>query len=358
MLRNMQKSITLLALAIILVGAGFAVGNSVGIGQAQSDLVLPAEQMFADIYNRVSPSVVAIITAANVGEDGEDFFAEGSGSGFVIDQQGHIVTNFHVVDGADRIEVYMFDGTIAEAQVIGLDPDSDIAVIRINVPTDRLVPVPLGDSGQLTVGQTVLALGNPFANNWTLTSGIVSALDRTIFGLNNYSIGGVIQTDAAINPGNSGGPLLNLRGEVVGVNAQIESNTRQNSGVGFAVPSNLVKRVIGELIANGSVNYSFIGINSRPIDLDLIQEYNLPNNIRGVAVRQVVPGSPASESGLRTIGTNSIDVIIAINGQPLRDFAELVGYLAINTAPGETVQLTVYRDGQEIPISVTLSDRP
>jgi len=354
--KKWQHSIKPVVLVVSLVIIALMFGNAIVVTQAQSDIFTETDAIFSEIYERVSPSVVSITTAANVGEN--DFFNEGTGSGFVIDKQGHIVTNFHVVDGADRIEVYMFDGTIVSGEIIGLDPDSDLAVIRVSVEENRLIPVPLGDSDALRVGQTVLALGNPFQNDWTLTSGIVSALNRTIFGLNNYSIGGVIQTDAAINPGNSGGPLLNLRGEVIGVNSQIESNTRQSSGVGFAVPSNLVKRVSQELILEGRVNYSYIGINSRPIDLDLIEEYNLPNNIRGVAVRQVIPGSPASQGGLQTIGTNTIDVITHIDGVALRDFAELVAYLAINTTPGDTVNLTVFRAGQEVAVPVTLADRP
>ena len=236
--------------------------------------------------------------------------------------------------------------------------DSDIAVLKINLPADRLRPVPQGNSNELEVGQMVLAIGSPFENDWTLTSGIVSALNRRISGLNNNSIGGVIQTDAAINPGNSGGPLLNLRGEVIGVNSQIESQTRSNSGIGFAVPSNLVYRVANALILEGTVRYSFIGILSRPINLDLIETYRLPDNIRGVAVRQAQPGFPASTAGLRTMSESSIDVITAIDGLPIRNFDQLIGYLAINTIPGQTVNLTVYRDGQVFQMPLTLTERP
>jgi S1-C subfamily serine protease len=168
----------------------------------------------------------------------------------------------------------------------------------------------------------------------------------------------VIQTDAAINPGNSGGPLLNLDGEVIGVNSQIEGGLRQNAGIGFAVPSNLVTRVANSLTTTGSVEYSYIGINSRPIDLDLIEQFNLPDNIRGVAVWQALEGFPAANGGLQTIGTRSIDIITAIDGNVVTSFDQLVGYLAINTIPGQTVNLTVYRSGDVLSLPVTLSERP
>jgi 2-alkenal reductase len=324
---------------------------------AESNILLEQERIFNEIYNKVSPAVVAITTAARPAEN-SNFLPVATGSGFVVDTDGHIVTNYHVVTDASRVEVALYDGTIARADVVGEDPDSDIAVIRlVDVPPDRIHPVAFADSDQLRVGQTVLALGNPFQNDWTLTSGIISALNRRIIGLSSYSIGGVIQTDAAINPGNSGGPLLNLRGEVIGVNSQIESETRSNSGVGFAVPSNLVRKVASSLIDNGSIEYSYIGISSREIDLDLIEQFSLPNNIRGVAVRQVLPDTPAASAGLHSIGNSTIDVITAINGRPVADFDEMIGYLSINTNPGDSVTLTVYRNGEVLELTVTLTSR-
>lgn len=315
------------------------------------------ERVFGDIYVKVSPSVVAITTAVQA-NDNAGLRPVGTGSGFVVDIQGHIVTNFHVIAEATRIEVALHDGTIARADIVGTDPDSDIAVIRVqNVPADRLRPVAFGDSNELRVGQTVLALGNPFQNDWTLTAGIISALNRRIIGLSNYSIGGVIQTDAALNPGNSGGPLLNLRGEVIGVNSQGVSSGNSNSGVGFAVPSNLVRKVATALIETGSMEYSYLGISSSEINLDLIEQFSLPNNIRGVAVRQVLPGTPAANAGVLSISGNMVDVITAINGQPILDFDEMIGYLAINTNPGDTITLTVYRSGQALEVPVTLTSR-
>lgn len=322
-----------------------------------SDLLFEQERVFTDIYNNVAPSVVSITVGARTGNTQLPFAPVSGGSGFIIDAQGHIVTNYHVVADADRLEVALFDGTITEADIIGLDPDSDIAVIKIDVPADRLRVVPFADSNNLRVGQTVLALGNPFNRDWTMTSGIISALDRSIVGLNQFSIGGVIQTDAAINPGNSGGPLVNLAGEVVGVNSQIVSEERQNSGVGFAVPSNLVIKIAQELIANGFVDYSFIGIGNLPINLDIINLFALPNNIRGVAVAEVIVGTPASRAGLNNPTTNSVDVITAINGVPIGGFEDMIGYLAINTTPGDTVTLTVYRAGEVLQVPLTLMSR-
>jgi len=360
-----DKTIRVLIGSVALIIFGFILGGAFSTtvadepGSPRAELITEAERLYADVYNRVAPSVVSITTSSRGGGD-DQFFADGSGSGFVVDQRGHIVTNFHVIDGAERIEINFFDGTIVEADIIGTDPDSDLAVIRVDVPIEKLVPVPLGNSDDLLVGQSVLAIGNPFNKDWTLTYGIVSALNRTIIGLNNYSIGGVIQTDAAINPGNSGGPLLNLRGEVIGVNSQIEllNGVRQNAGVGYAIPSNLVNRVFSDIINFGEVQYSYIGITNRPIDLNLIQDFGLPNNIQGVAVRQVRPNTPAARGGLQTMGVDTIDVITAIDGVPIQGFDELVGYLSIYTRPGQTVQLTVYREGQQITLDVTLDVRP
>ena len=367
MLRRISRTIQIFTIGFLLIALGFALGNSIAPSDAANIQVVQApiepvsyidsipltdtDRIFTDVYSKVAPGVVAITV------QGETVFDGSTGSGFLIDMEGHIVTNFHVVDGGEDIEVRMFDGTITRAEIVGLDPDSDLAVIQINVNPEVLHPIPLGNSNNLVVGQTVLALGSPFANDWTLTSGIISALNRSIIGLNDYSIGGVIQTDAAINPGNSGGPLLNLNGEIVGVNSQIQSEQRVNSGVGFSIPSNLVVRVTTDLIADGAVAYSYLGISSRPINLGLIEEFSLPNNLRGVAVREVQNNSPAAIAGLKTIGS-SVDVITAINGVDIQDFDELIGYLSINTRPGETVNLTVYRQGQLIEVPLELTSRP
>jgi S1-C subfamily serine protease len=379
----MLRRLAVLLVALALVAAGFIAGTSVVSifaneqasvnllpvqQQAAPDLTAlsDSERSVAEVYQRVAPSVVSINVFTDLGA--------GGGSGFVIDQQGHIVTNFHVVDQAqtDGIVVKFFDGTIVPAEVIGLDPDSDLAVIKVDLPAERLQPITFGNSQDLIVGQTVLAIGSPFGEEWTLTSGIVSALERTIRGLNqfeseqgfsSYSIGSVIQTDAAINPGNSGGPLLNLRGEVVGVNAQIRTETGASTGIGFAIPSVLAQRVAQELIADGDVDYSLIGIQGEDITLGAIEALGLANNQRGFVVSRVVPGGPAAQAGLRDARVTetreliNADIVTAINGEPLDNIDDLISYLALNTQPGDNVILTVLRDGQTIEIPVTLGER-
>lgn len=375
MIKRITRSLSLLLSAMLLVALGFGLAVTIvpqlsGTVASAIDeenqpisissgagLLLEQERLFSELYEKTAPSVVAITVASDAGQG--IFVPSSSGSGFVIDDDGHIVTNYHVVAGADRVEIRFFDGTIAEAQVVGEDPNSDIAVVRVNIPRDRLNPIGFADSDQLAIGQTVIAMGNPFQNDWTLTAGIISALDRTIPSLNDrFSIGGVIQTDAAINPGNSGGPLIDLQGRVIGVNSQIESETRSNSGVGFAAPSNLVVKVVERLIDNGAIEYSYIGIGSNPIDLDLISQYSLPNNIQGVPVAGVEPSSPAAAGGLQARTDRTIDIITAINGTPVADFDELIGYLGVNTDPGDTVRFTVYRGGNIVEIPVTLTTRP
>jgi 2-alkenal reductase len=355
-----------------LVMLGFVAGTTVYSGLAQTEIAqlevaaqtMPLnelEQTMANVYNNVSNSVVAISV--------ESGFEAGEGTGFVIDQQGHIVTNYHVVQGAQEIIVNFLDGTIVRADVVGLDPDSDLAVIRVDdVPVERLIPTTFGDSDSLVIGQQVLAIGSPFSQRWTMTAGIISALERIIDGLSaqRFSIGGVIQTDAPINPGNSGGPLLNLQGQVIGVNSQIRSEVRANAGVGFAIPSNLVARVAGELISRGRVDYSYIGIEGRSISIDVIEALGLANNQRGVLVSDVRPGSPAAVAGLQTIrqlqngsvDVGSADIITAINGEPLNGMDTLIAYLAANTRPGDMVSLTILRGGEQVKVDLTLTGRP
>lgn len=373
-MRRVRRFLSSIITTLILVGLGFVLATMLvpeltrttagAIDDAEpptisaSEAMAERERVFKEIYQSVSPSVVSITIAAQRGTGLQNV---SSGSGFVVSNDGHIVTNYHVIARGDRIEVRMFDGTVAEATITGTDPDSDLAVIQVqDVPPERLFPVSFGDSDALSVGATVLAIGNPFQNDWTLTAGIVSALNRSIQGLDRFSIGGVIQTDAAINPGNSGGPLINLNGEVIGVNSQIESRTRSNSGVGFAVPSNLVRKVASSLIATGEMRYSFLGITAigEGISLGLIEEYNLPNNIQGVPVLRVEPNSGTGLAGLQEATENSISIITAINGTPMSDFNDLIAYLSVNTNPGDTVTLTVRRDGNVRQLDVTLTNRP
>jgi 2-alkenal reductase len=394
MVAQLRRKSGLFLIGAVLVIFGFAAGTAVVPGTAESAPapvyqappqptldpqqlgLLDLEARFATLYNQVSPSVVAINVVSQAPVSGvrpvesPEGFDYGSGSGFVIDTNGHIVTNNHVVENAlpDGIEVNFFDGTMVRAELVATDPDSDLAVIRVDMPAERLIPVAIGDSDQLVIGQMVVAIGSPFGQRWTLTTGVVSALDRTIRGLSNFSIGSVIQTDAAINPGNSGGPLLNLRGEVIGVNSQIISETRSNTGIGFAVPGNLVKRVVQDLLTTGSVEYSYLGISGEDVNLTLIESLGLPDNTRGVVVQNVIAGEPAANAGLRNPGNltevrglevpTSADVITAINGTPVAGMSTLISYLARNTQPGDTINLTVWRNGQTLDIPVVLSARP
>ncbi len=339
---------------------------------APTEAALAQAGIYTDVYEAVSPSVVAISVVArnpNTSRFGQDNQIIAGGSGFVIDQEGHIVTNNHVVEGATRIEVNFRDGTLARADVVGLDPNSDVAVLQVDLPSERLFPIEWGDSDTLVIGEPVLAIGSPFGQRWTLTSGIVSALERTIPGLTDFSIGGVIQTDASINPGNSGGPLLDIEGRVIGVNTQIATASGSSSGVGFAVPSNLTRRVAQELIQQGFVDYSYLGIGGSDVTLSIIEALNLPNDTRGVVVGSVSPNSPAGNAGLQEPDNfadvdglevpTSMDIITAINGEPLSGIGDLISYLARNTEPGDTVTLTVLRDGTEqLDLDVRLTPRP
>ena len=330
------------------------------------------ESLLVNLYQQINPGVVAIRVTTTAGESGQ-------GSGFVYDQQGHIVTNYHVVEEADTIEVDFANGYRAEGEVIGTDLDSDIAVIKVDAPTSELSPLPLGNSSQLQVGQTVVAIGNPFGLSGSMTVGIVSALGRTMESMREAPGGGYfsssdqIQTEAAINPGNSGGPLLNLNGEVIGINRAIRTDsetilgTAVNSGIGFAVPIDTVKRVIPDLISKGSHDYPYLGITSRDeMTLDDLKALGMPANTLGAYVIAVSEGGPADQAGLR--GSNGIgdgtqlqpggDWIIAIEGQAVNRFSDLLSYLITYTNPGETITITILRDGKQLNIPVTLTKRP
>ncbi len=334
--------------------------------------------LLTNIYERLAPSVVNIeVRAAPAAAALSDV---GRGSGFVYDLDGHIITNAHVVNGAERIDVTFNNGYMAEARVVGADPFSDLAVIRVNVARDRLFPVTFGNSDAVRVGERAIAIGNPFGLNSSMTVGIVSGLGRqlpsaelldltAIRGFNNPSI---IQVDTDINPGNSGGPLLNSRGEVIGVNAAIRTDTGVFQGVGFAIPARTVQRVVPELIAAGRVNYAWLGISAlREEDgfgvAALAEPLNLPVEA-GVLVNLVTRGSPADKAGLRA-GTYQTevrgapicaggDIIIAINGVYVRNMDELVAYLVVNASPGDEVTLLVVRGSETLEIPMTLEARP
>jgi len=331
-----------------------------------------SESVMVNLYQQVNSGVVAILVISTNGEDGQ-------GSGFVYDQQGHVITNYHVVENADSIEVDFSNGYRATGEVIGTDLDSDIAVVKVDAPASELYPLPLGDSSQLQVGQTVVAIGNPFGLSGSMTVGIVSALGRTMESMREapgggyFSSGDQIQTDAAINPGNSGGPLLNLNGEVVGINRAIRTDnetilgTAVNSGIGFAIPIDIVKKVIPDLISKGSHEYSYLGITSRDeMTLADLQTLGMPANTLGAYVIAVADGGPADKAGLRgsdQVGDGTTlspggDWIIGIDGQAINRFSDLLSYLITYTNPGQTISLTILRDGQQLNIPVTLTKRP
>ncbi|MFC1463234.1 MAG: S1C family serine protease [Candidatus Brachytrichaceae bacterium NZ_4S206] len=331
------------------------------------------EAVLVNLYERVSPAVVSIAVSRNTGSG---FVAAGSGSGFVIDTAGYIVTNNHVVEGADRINVIFSDGTRARAELVGTDPYSDLALLKVNRPAERLTAIELADSDQVKVGQRVVAIGNPFGLAGTMTLGIVSARGRVLpessaSGQGSFSNPDIIQTDAAINPGNSGGPLLDTRGRVIGVNTAIRTTNQvgfgqpANSGVGFAVPSNTVKRVVQALLSEGRVRYPYLGIQGAFSLAEVGDQFNLPIE-RGVVVGGVVEGGPVARAGLRgsTISrstgriTSLGDVILAFNGQPISDYEELIALLVKNHQPGDRVTLTVWRDGRQLDLTVTLGERP
>jgi 2-alkenal reductase len=327
------------------------------------------QEIFISLYERVLPGIVSLQV---VGDQGGSL-----GSGFVYDDQGHILTNYHVVEGAKQLEVDFTSGYKIYGTVIGTDPDSDLAVVKVNAPASELHPLPLGDSNSLKVGQTVIAIGNPFGLSGTMTTGIISALGRTLDSQRGapsggfFTAGDIIQTDAAINPGNSGGPLFNLNGEVIGVNRAIRTTNFTgtgepvNSGIGFAIAINIVKRVAPVLITEGQYDYPYLGISS-------IDELSLPQiealglqSFTGAYVTSVTPNGPADKAGIRagdqstSAGLNAGgDMIIAIDGRSIRSFDDLLRYLINNKSPGETVVLTVLRGEEQVDVTITLGKRP
>lgn len=355
-------------------------------GEAQESrrsLPLPAPQLdlatgLTALYEQVNPGVVSIVVTKQgpLSLQGQLIPQQGSGSGFIYDRR-HIVTNNHVVEDADDVEVVFFDGERREGSVVGTDVYSDLAVVRVDdLPdTARVLPL-IGDFDSLKVGQPVVAIGNPFEKANSMSFGIISALGRTIpDGQTSFAIPQSIQTDAAINPGNSGGPLLNLRGQVVGVNAQINTTNIQpgglpgNSGVGFAIPSSIVVRVVPELIEDGDRDWSYLGVSGGPISTDLAEANDLATTM-GAYIHCVPADGPSAGSlqgadnldcrtGATTGGDEPVggDVVIAIDGEPVRSFDDLLAYIALETEPGQAVSLTVLRDGREELIEVQLGDR-
>ncbi|WEL23933.1 S1C family serine protease [Candidatus Nanohalovita haloferacivicina] len=314
------------------------------------------EKALVSLYQQVEGSTVSIDAIGN---------QVSQGSGFVYNKEGYIVTNQHVIDGADSIDVIFSDGTRKKAEVVGSDVYNDLAVLKVN--KQNLKPLPLANSTEVMRGQTAVAIGNPFGLSGTMTAGIVSAKNRNIRTEGGFSIPNVIQTDAAINPGNSGGPLINIHGKVIGVNTAIQSSTGTFNGVGFAIPSNTVKRVVPDLIENGERQHSWIGVSGLDVNSDISEAMNLSTST-GFLVMDVVEDSPAEKAGLQAGTRNETingitytlggDVITAINGTEMTGISDILTYLAEETEPGDEVTITVIRDGEEVEVPVTLASRP
>jgi S1-C subfamily serine protease len=334
-------------------------------------LVSGFEATLESIYSRVNPSVVNIqvILAPSALSLG----GEALGSGFVWDNRGDIVTNNHVVDGATRITVTFYDGTVVDAKLVGSDTDSDLAVINVDPSGLPLQPVTVGDSATLQVGQLAIAIGNPFGLQGTMTAGFVSGLGRLLPANQNalgqsYSIPDIIQTDAAINPGNSGGVLLDDSGAVIGITQSIATTTGSSAGVGFAIPSAIIKQVVPVLISTGHYDHPYFGITLTTLNPDIASAMNLPANQHGALVQTVAAGGPADKAGIKagsqttTITGQQVsiggDIIIGYNGKTIKSSDDLITYLARSGAVGQAVTLSILRGGKQIQVQVTLGLRP
>jgi putative serine protease PepD len=372
-----RSALRLLAIGLIIGLGAYWAGSRYGkpsprsvdalhLTATPSDNVLDAfEAENVRIYRQASPAVANVVTRTVE----YDFFfnpvpVEGAGSGFVIDTDGHILTNYHVIEGAQTIEVTLGDRSRFKAKLIGADTRNDLALIKIDPAGRKLTPLPLGDSRNLLVGQRVLAIGNPFGFQSTLTTGVVSSLGRTVQTGENTFIDEAIQTDAAINRGNSGGPLLNSHGEVIGINSAIYAPTGTTAGIGFAIPVNTARRVAEDLIKTGRVRRATLGIEGRGLWPGLAEALHLPVQ-QGILVERVTPGGPAAQAGIRG-GTHSIvaglqelrtggDVLVAWDDKPLATQMDL--NLLLNRAwPGDSVTLTIIRDGKKMTVPVKLGE--
>jgi len=364
-----------------------------------STVSLPGGQVYVNVYKQVNPSVVHIrgVLSTSSSSDLSPFSLpnlpnipgfpgatpqapstipdQAIGSGFIYDTQGHIVTNNHVIADATRIIMTFYDGTSTVAKLVGADPDSDLAVVRVDGFQNLMKPVRMGDSTTIPVGEMVVAFGNPFGLQNSMSAGIISGLGRLLSSSDeatatsaNYSIPDILQTDAPINPGNSGGPLVTLNGQVIGVNTAIESQSGTNSEVGYAVPAVLVEKVVPELIDKGAMTHSWLGIAGGTMDIDLATAMNLDPNQHGVLISQVVVGGPGEKAGLK--GSNKTvtidgqetpiggDIIVGINDHPVEVFDDLLGYVILHGNIGETVMLHIIRNGKPMDVSLTLQARP
>ncbi len=377
-LRSLRPYAALLATAV--VGGVVAVGAVALLGGLEGDTTVVTETVASptsstltggamsvnEIYERAASGVVQITsTSGNIGGASQ----QALGSGFVVDKAGHIVTNYHVIQGADEIRVSFSNRDTVEAQLVGSDPSTDLAVLQVDTSATALTPLPLGDSDKVEVGDPVVAIGNPFGLDRTATSGIVSALQRLITAPNRYTIDHVIQTDAPINHGNSGGPLLNSRAQVIGVNTQIETGGVPNSGnvgIGFSVPSNTVKDVVAQIMRTGRVDHAYLGISGKPVNSVVADTYNLPV-AKGVLVESVTSGSGAGKAGLQGGETQVVvagesyvlggDIIVSFDGKQISSIEQLRDAIA-GHKPGDKVSLVIYRKAKKTSVTVTLARQP
>ena len=355
-----------LAVGLILGLVAFLPTNALA-GEGKGGLT-PEEEAVISVYRSASLGVVHITSTVL----SQDFFfrvvpERGSGSGFVVDEKGLILTNNHVVENAETIEVTLADKIKVPAKLVGRDPSNDLAVIRINPGKESLVPLRLGNSAQLQVGQTAIAIGNPFGLERTVTRGVVSALGRSLKSDSGRQIRNVIQTDAAINPGNSGGPLLNSRGEVIGVNTAIFTPSGGSVGIGFAVPANTVKRLRPQLIAKGRASHTWMGINGLDINLAVAKALSLPAK-EGVMISQVAANGPAARAGLRgsqrrvRVGNYMVtvggDIIQTLDGQKIASVDDLTAFLDEHKIVGDEVRVEALRDGKPLAVTVRLGELP
>lgn len=337
----------------------FRIGQVSTVQASTSDLTLP------ELFTRVEKSVVQITDS-----DETSPLDSRLGSGFVYDDNGHIITNHHVVNGGGRIDVTFLDGTVYRATLMGSDPYTDLAVLYVkDVPQEKLVPLPLADSTTVRVGEQVAAIGNPFGLSGSMTAGIISGVGRLIPNdlAGQFSIPDIIQTDAPVNPGNSGGPLLNMRGEVIGINSAIYSTTGQSAGVGFAIPSNTMTKVIPSLVTNGSFQHPWLGVSGTDMTPGIAAALGL-NEPRGLLVVDVVDGSPAAQAGIRggddprSIDGRDInlggDVITAIDDKTVRKIDDILVYLEREKTADDNLKMTILRDGQLQDINIALAARP
>ena len=375
--RIVTVTAALVAAAAVGAGGGAATfaalgsdGSSTTVRQVTVESPEPAASTteslsVSEVYEKAYKSVVEITTTLNQSSPmGGEQQASGQGSGFVFDADGHIVTNHHVVDGAQSVSVRFWDGSTYDATVVGTDPSTDLAVIKVDAPADVLLPLALGDSNSLSVGESVVAIGSPFGLEGTLTSGIVSALNREMTSPNNFTISNSIQTDAAINHGNSGGPLLNAAGEVVGVNTQIKSDSGGSDGIGFAIPSATVSSIVPQIISSGAVEHAYLGVGVASLSESVASELGVP---AGAMVTEVRQGTPAAEAGLRAASGSEMvngqsyptggDVITAVDGTAITDGASLQSAIDAKR-PGDSVSITYTRDGTSTTVQVSLGTRP